>query len=432
MPSINDRELRIISSLSPETALRGNTELLYVDPSRQHELPELYNGLGFKNLIYMAIQAQHFHSQWVMTAENRPLCLMIFIEEPEVHLHAQVQQTFISNIWQVINQSAEAAGEPALVPQLVVTTHSSHIMEAVDFEKVRYFQRCYIEGETAAKSIRNASVVHSLRTFQPEVEMIGEKRVEPAESLVFLKRYLRLTHCDLFFADAAILVEGAVEKLLMPSMIERAAGRLRTTYLTILEVGGAYAHRFEGLLSFLHIPYLVITDLDSVVPTGYPRACRADLTGARTSNASLKKLFGITTVAELMALTPAQRQHAEKDRCISFQTDILVTEGETQTTMRPRTLEEAILYENFGLLRSGALSIDTPIPALLSDAYQAVYEQVRSDSFKKTDFAMDILACTQEWVVPSYIAEGLSWLESRLAPVREADTATKATGMEEA
>ena len=37
VPSINDRELRIISSLSPETALRGSTELLYVDPNRQHE-----------------------------------------------------------------------------------------------------------------------------------------------------------------------------------------------------------------------------------------------------------------------------------------------------------------------------------------------------------------------------------------------------------
>lgn len=51
VPSVNDRELRIISSLSPESALRGSTELLYIDPSRQHELPELYNGLGFKNLI---------------------------------------------------------------------------------------------------------------------------------------------------------------------------------------------------------------------------------------------------------------------------------------------------------------------------------------------------------------------------------------------
>jgi putative ATP-dependent endonuclease of OLD family len=275
----------------------------------------------------MAIQARHFHSQWVTTAENRPLCLMIFIEEPEVHLHAQVQQTFISNIWEVINQSAEAVGEADLVPQLVVTTHSSHIMEAVDFEKVRYFQRCHIEGEKLLSGIRNASAVRSLRTFQPEAETIDGKLVSPSESLAFLKRYLRLTHCDLFFADAAILVEGAVEKLLMPGMIESTAKRLRTTYLTILEVGGAYAHRFEGLLSFLHIPYLVITDLDSVEPTGYPSACRADVAGARTSNATLKKLCGQTTVGGLIALTPADKQHTAKDRCIAFQTDVSVIDG---------------------------------------------------------------------------------------------------------
>ncbi|MBB4276411.1 ATP-dependent nuclease [Rhizobium mongolense] len=424
VPSINDRELRIISSLSPETALRGSTELLYVDPSRQHELPELYNGLGFKNLIYMAIQARHFHAQWVMTAENRPLCLMIFIEEPEVHLHAQVQQTFISNIWQVINQSAEAAGEPDLVPQLVVTTHSSHIMEAVNFEKVRYFQRCHITGETAASGIRNASVVRSLRAFQPHAETIDGKLVSPAESLAFLKRYLRLTHCDLFFADAAILVEGAVEKLLIPAMIESAAKRLRTTYLTILEVGGAYAHRFEGLLSFLHIPYLVITDLDSVAPTGYPSACRADVPGARTSNASLKKLCGKTTVADLIALTSDDKQHAVEDRCIAFQTDILVTDGTAQQALRPRTLEEAIVYENFSLLRSGTLSIGVAVRTPLDEAYQDVYDRIRSDSFKKTDFAMDILACTELWTVPEYIAEGLRWLEARLCQPRAGATSS--------
>ncbi len=423
--SINDRELRIISSLSPETALRGSTELLYVDSSRQHELPELYNGLGFKNLIYMAIQARHFHSQWVMTNENRPLCLMIFIEEPEVHLHAQVQQTFISNIWQVINQSAEAAGEPGLVPQLVVTTHSSHIMEAVDFEKVRYFQRCHIAGETTESGIRNASVVRSLRTFQPEAETIDGKIVAPSESLAFLKRYLRLTHCDLFFADAAILVEGAVEKLLMPSMIERVASRLRTTYLTILEVGGAYAHRFEGLLSFLHIPYLVITDLDSVEPTGYPSACRADVVGARTSNASLKKLCGQDTVADLMALTAADKRHVAKSRCIAFQTDILVTDGAATAMLRPRTLEEAVVYENFGLLRSGALSIGKTIPALGDNAYQVIYDRIKSDGFKKTDFAMDVLACATEWIVPGYIAEGLKWLEEHLLPSPAAVAATE-------
>ena len=423
VPSINDRELRIISSLSPETALRGSTELLYVDPSRQHELPELYNGLGFKNLIYMAIQAGHFHSQWVLTTEDRPLCLMIFIEEPEVHLHAQVQQTFISNIWEVINQSAEESGEPCLVPQLIVTTHSSHIMEAVAFEKVRYFQRCHIEGEKATLGIRNASVVRSLRGFQPEEEKIEGNLISPSESLAFLKRYLRLTHCDLFFADAAILVEGAAEKLLMPTMIESAAKRLQATYLTILEVGGAYAHRFEGLLSFLHTPYLVITDLDSVEPTGNPTACRADVIDARTSNASLKKLCAQTTIAGLIALTPLDKQQTAKDRCIAFQTDILVVDGTANAKLRPRTLEEAIVYENFGLLRSGTLSIGIDIPELLQDAYQSVYDRIRSGSFKKTDFAMDILACTEKVIVPNYIAEGLLWLETRLCPLLPSETA---------
>lgn len=414
VPSVNDRELRIISSLSPETALRGSTELLYVDSARQHELPELYNGLGFKNLIYMAIQARHFHSQWLATAENRPLCLLIFIEEPEVHLHAQVQQSFISNIWSVIEQSAKAAGETGLVPQLVVTTHSSHILDAVDFEKVRYFQRCHLAAESAHDGIRNASDVRSLRAFQPEADVVEGNAVSPAETLAFLKRYLRLTHCDLFFADAAILVEGAAEKLLLPSMIERSANRLRTSYLTILEVGGAYAHKFEGLLAFLRIPYLVITDLDSVAPSGHPTTCRADIEGARTSNASLKKLCGKGTVAELMAMQPHEKTSVDKDRCIAFQLDVAVGEGDAQTVMRPRTLEEAIAYENFALLVDGTLSIGIPISGATDDAYWLIFKRICSNEFKKTDFAMDLLTATSGWRVPAYIAEGLCWLEQRL------------------
>lgn len=414
VPSVNDRELRIISSLSPESALRGSTELLYVDRSREHELPELYNGLGFKNLIYMAIQARHFHSQWLATTENRPLCLLIFIEEPEVHLHAQVQQTFITNIWRVTEDSAKIAGQPALVPQLIVTTHSSHILDAVDFGKVRYFQRCHIVGQAVEDGIRNASDVRNLRAFQPEPDVVEGVVISPADTLAFLKRYLRLTHCDLFFADAAILVEGAAEKLLLPSMIENSASRLRSCYLSILEVGGAYAHRFEGLLDFLRIPYLVVTDLDSVEPTGYPSTCRADVAGARTSNASLKKFCGKGTVAELIAMSPSDKIEIPKDRCIAFEYGVLVTEGGVQLEMIPRTLEEAIAYENFSLLRADVLSIGKTIPQLLPDAYTVIYERIGSKDFKKTDFAMDLLAANSSWKVPTYIAEGLRWLELRL------------------
>jgi predicted ATP-dependent endonuclease of OLD family len=431
VPSVNDRDIRIVSSLTPETALRGSTELLYVDPGREHELPELYNGLGFKNLIYMAIQARHFHSQWLMTSENRPLCMLIFIEEPEVHLHAQVQQTFIANIWNVIEDSAKAVQQADQVPQLIVTTHSSHILDTVDFEKVRYFQRCHLNGEAPTALIRNASSVRSLRTFQPEADLIDGKAVSPADALAFLKRYLRLTHCDLFFADAAILVEGAAEKLLMPSMIEMSANRLRSIYLTVLEVGGAYAHRFEGLLAFLRIPYLVITDLDSVVPSGHPKACRADVSGARTSNASLKKFSGKEKVSDLLAMTETEKADKAKDRFVAFEMAVLVEEKNVQFAMIPRTLEEAIAYENFALLRTEKLSVGIQISGALPDVYQDIYDRIRSDDFKKTDFAMSLLASNETWNVPTYIAEGLRWLETRLcgpAPIVNPTQIAKTTG----
>ncbi|WP_273241724.1 ATP-dependent nuclease [Hyphomonas atlantica corrig.] len=414
VPSANDRDLKIVSTLSPEAALRGNTDLLYVDASRGHELPEVYNGLGFKNLIYMAIQAKHFHSQWLRTPANRPMCHVIFIEEPEVHLHAQVQQTFIQNIWEVIEASAQEEGEAGRAPQLVITTHSSHVLDATDFGKVRYFRRCRLEDDPDDAKILNATEIHSLKDFQPEAVKVGDQVATETEALEFLKRYLRLTHCDLFFADAAILVEGAAEKLLLSAMINKTAKRLNASYLTILEIGGAYAHRFDELLTFLQIPSLIITDLDSVSPQGRHPACRADEAGALTSNASLKRLLGVSTVAELNALTDEQKSSYAKSRYISFQSGIAVHDNGTDLEMWPRTLEEAIAYQNFGFLRGGDLSIGIDIPDGLGDAYEEIWRHIGSGSFKKTDFAMELLAKDVEWNVPEYIAEGLRKLEERL------------------
>ncbi len=416
VPSVNDRDLKIISSLSPEAVLQGSTDLLYIDAARNHELPESYNGLGFKNLIYMAIQAKDYHSQWARTEQNRPLCQIIFIEEPEVHLHAQVQQTFITKIWDVLDASARAEGVESLVPQLVVSTHSSHILDATDFKKVRYFRRCHLDGENPTQvQILNASQVHSLRGFKPQAVDIEGQTATEAEALQFLQRYMRLTHCDLFFADAAILVEGSVEKLLIPSMIDKVAKRLQSSYLTVLEIGGAYAHRFDGLLSFLHIPYLVITDLDSVSPEGRHPACRGDATGALTSNASLKQLLGVNTVADLIALSAEQRGNAQNsNRYITHQRDIEVIEGGEQRQMRPRTLEEAFAYQNFDHLRNEDLNLGIEVPDQLEEAYQTIYDYIKSDNFKKTDFAMQVLSSSVDWRVPDYIDDGLKWLDGRL------------------
>src|SRR3546814_8112231 len=74
----------------------------------------------------------------------------------------------------------------------------------------------------------------------------------------------------LFFADKAVLIEGTSERLLLPAMIRKtdaaAVGepQLGSQYLTVMEVGGAYAHRFFDLLAFLELRALIITDIDAV------------------------------------------------------------------------------------------------------------------------------------------------------------------------
>jgi len=426
VPSINDRQMRIVSSLSPEAALQGNTSLLYIDPTLNHELPEAYNGLGFKNLVYMAIQISHFHLQWMNTENKRPLCQIIFIEEPEVHLHAQVQQTFISSIWEIMRKASKDAGEIHMVPQLGITTHSSHIVDAIEFRKVRYFRRCVLSGEDPGKAITfNASKVLSLRDFKPQKSSAEGAIENKQETLDFLERYLKLTHCDLFFADAAVLVEGTVEKLLLPQMIDKSAQGLKSKYLTVLEVGGAYAHRFASLLEFLGIPYLVITDLDSVDPFNKRKTCRADMEGAVSSNASLAFFLNKSKVSELSNLKPREQVLADDSCFVAFQKPTPVKGHDPNTPMLGRTFEETFIYQNMQIFRDNNIGLGTDLPhdQDFEKEYTAVFEATKSSSFKKAEFALDIASLTADWVIPQYIGDGLRWLEDKTCARTEVETA---------
>lgn len=441
VPSVNDRDLRLISSLVPESVLQSNTTLTYFDATRGHELPEKYNGLGVKNLIYLAVQICEFHLNWMKTEVDRPLALVLFVEEPEVHLHAQAQQTFIANAWRIIREASKRCGEEHKAPQLVVTTHSSHVLDTVDFANVRYFRRCHCAGEEPNNAATlNASTVLNLRRFNPSpscadasgrettsevdanLDGIDAEQREAQETLDFLKRYLKLSHCDLFFADAAILVEGTVEKLLLPQFIEQVSIGLRQRYLTVLEVGGAYSHLFAGLFNFLSVPYLVISDIDSIDPANKRSACRADTLDAVSSNAALKFFLGTNSVKDLVALN-ANAQCLKDRRCyIAFQRPSVVEGYDANRTMHGRTFEETFAYENLPLFRDGSLSLGQEWTAERNHEaeYEAIYTRVKSSTFKKTDFALSVASSKAEWVAPKYISDGLKWLESELRATSQA------------
>ncbi len=416
VPSVNDRRLKIVSTLNPEGVLKGNTELLYIDPLINHELPEAYNGLGFKNLIYIAIQVTHFHLQWINTKNNRPICHLVFIEEPEVHLHAQVQQTFITNIWNVLKINAKNAGEENMIPQLCVTTHSSHILDAVEFHKVRYFKRCQIKGERpeVTKAL-HASTVISLQDFQPKDTSAPDEKDYRKETLKFLKQYLKLTHCDLFFADAAVLVEGIAEKLLLPKMIEKEAKELKICYITVLEVGGAYAHRFSELFKFIGIPYLIITDCDSIDPNDLRKSCRADTPDAKTSNTCLKFFYDKDiTIEQLNDKKETDQILADSFCYLTFQKPVSVDGYRANVKMHGRTFEETFIYENLDLIKDGKLSTSITLEGDCDKDYEQIYSLVKSANFKKVEFALDIVFSEEDWKVPYYIKVGLIWLQSKM------------------
>lgn len=415
-PALNDRGLKVISNLSPEKALSGNTAITYLETETNHQLPEAYNGLGFKNLIYLAIQIAHFQIQWANTERNRPLCQLIFIEEPEAHLHAQVQQTFIRQIRGVMESQMKVLGLQDHIPQLVLSTHSSHIIAEADFQTIRYFRRSKSKyNPSNTKAI--ASEVINLAKFDKNPE---------ATNIKFLKKYLELTHCDLFFADAAILVEGTVERLLMPKMIKKDTPELQSAYLTILELGGAYAHRFVSLLDFINLPTLVITDLDSVDPNANGKACRGDTDNAVTSNASIKRLLLDETaidykdkckISSLTKLAPKDKTCSDTlHRYITYQYPISTPDYGVDKTMTPRTFEEAFIYENIALVRPGKInsfiSLDKT-PNFELD-YNTVYEAVKAKEYKKVEFALNLIDTDETWKTPAYIVEGLNWLSNKL------------------
>ncbi|WP_151742952.1 AAA family ATPase, partial [Acinetobacter sp. TUM15113] len=59
-PSLNDTEIRPETSLNVESLLSGHTKVVYSGDDGVH-LPEGYNGLGTRNLIYMLLQLASYH-----------------------------------------------------------------------------------------------------------------------------------------------------------------------------------------------------------------------------------------------------------------------------------------------------------------------------------------------------------------------------------
>lgn len=396
-PGINDKELSASTELNVKSLLDSHTKVYYKH-DEYFSLPETYNGLGFRNLIYILFRVYEFFIEF-QSQLSTPKGQIIFIEEPEAHLHPQMQEVFISQLDKIITKFQEQLGEGILWPiQFVVSTHSSHIANKADFSQVRYFLSK--DGNTQIKDLGSAF-----------------KSDESKEDKEFLQKYLTLTKCDLYFADIAILIEGATERILLPEIIkkfdESSEIKLRSRYLSVVEIGGAYAHHFYKLLNFLDLKTLIITDLDACKKTIKKDKNQNDRTtypasivslGTHSTNTGLKHFF--KTREEIK-----QKGHMDLSELLGFDclkkvkgaVRIAYQIPECSKSKCGRSFEDAFILANLKLFGLD----DTEIDQLENAVFERA-EEIGTNS--KADFAIEYAIDKKNWITPKYIIEGLEWL----------------------
>ena len=273
-------ELSSRIQIAPDLALQPILEKFELSllPSAGIHLDErCARGLGYNNALFMA-------TELVLLRDGDELALLL-VEEPEAHLHPQLQE----RVQRLLEQSATAPDEGKRRVQVVMTTHSPSLASGAD--------------------IACMTLVHRAQLFSLAH---GQTKLKKTD-YEFLRRFIDATKANLFFARGVVIVEGPAEALLLPAIAEACGRSFSHHGVSAVNVGGVGLYHYARILQRadaavkVPMPVACITDRD-VVP---------DVANDYVDKSPKKKRFESQySEEELKALVKAKEERAQDGNTI--------------------------------------------------------------------------------------------------------------------
>jgi predicted ATP-dependent endonuclease of OLD family len=371
-----------------------------------YHVPESQYGLGYANLMAI-IGALIEYIEKYPEQECHSKINLICIEEPEAFMHSQMQEQFIKHIDEAVQYLLKDR-KKNINSQLIITTHSPHILNSKIHHSVSFNNISYVT------IVNNYSKVVNMK----DENVMGDRggTTDKENDLKYIKKHIKYKVSELFFADAIIFVEGITEETLLSYYIDQNPN-LNKYYISVININGAHAKVYRKLIKMLTIPVLIITDID----------IKKD-EKEKKNYEQIDALQGRTTTNQTII---EYNSNEDLENIASYFQDeniYMVFQREAISGYFATSLEEAIILTNHNnaVMQAALERIKPNIYNEIKtkhggDLKKGSYELQRRLSDDKSNFANELLyqilitdEAEEHPKLPKYVNDGLVWLTDRI------------------